>query len=94
MNKAELIAVITEKSELTKAQVEIVFKSTFDAIAELLAKQDKVIIPQFGGFAVKKRAARKGRNPSTGKEINIPETIVASFKASSALKELINEQGE
>jgi len=59
INKAELIAMIMEKSELTKAQVETVFKSTFDVIAELLAKQDKVIIPQFGGFSVKKRSERR-----------------------------------
>ncbi len=94
MNKAELIAIIAEKSDLTKTQVETAFKATFDSIANILSKQDKIIIPGFGGFSAKKRAARKGRNPSTGKEINIPETIVANFKASSQLKELINGQGE
>ncbi len=65
MTKAELIAMIAEKSEITKQQAEAAFKATFDSIAEILAKEDKVIIPGFGGFAAKKRAARKGRNPST-----------------------------
>ena len=56
-------------------------------------KEAKVMIPGFGGFAVKTRAARKGRNPSTGKEMEIPEAKVASFKVSSQLKELINVDG-
>jgi DNA-binding protein HU-beta len=90
MNKAELIAMITEKCDLTKAQVETAFKATFDAIAEVLSKQDKVTIPGFGGFTSKKRPARKGRNPSTGQEMLIPETVVASFKAAVQLKEIIN----
>ncbi len=90
MNKAELIAMITEKCDLTKEQVETVFKATFDAIAEVLSKQDKIMIPGFGSFTSKKRAARKGRNPATGQEMLIPETVVASFKAASQLKDTIN----
>jgi DNA-binding protein HU-beta len=90
MNKAELIAMVTEKCDLTKAQVETVFKATFDAIAEVLSKQDKIMIPWFGGFSSKKRPARKGRNPSTGQEMLIPETVVASFKSAAQLKEFIN----
>ena len=61
-----------------------------NAIAEVLSKQDKIMIPGFGGFSSKKRSERKGRNPSTGKEILIPETVVASFKSAAQLKEFIN----
>lgn len=93
MNKSELIGLIAEKSNLTKAQAEIAFNSTFEVITETLIKESKVMIPGFGGFAVKTRAERKGRNPSTGQEMVIPEARVASFKVSSQLKELINVDG-
>lgn len=90
MNKAELIARIAEKLALPKAQVESVFNETFNAISTILSEQNKINIPGFGGFSAKKRGARKGRNPSTGTEIIIPEKIVASFQPSSTLKQLIN----
>ncbi len=93
MNKSELIAMIAEKSNLSKAQAEAAFNTTFEVITEVLVKEAKVMIPGFGGFAVKTRAARKGRNPSTGLEMVIPEAKVASFKVSSQLKELINVDG-
>ena len=94
MNKAELIAAIADKANLTKAQAELAYKAVFDTIADQLAKLDKVMIPGFGGFSSKKRPARKGRNPSNGQEILIAESIVASFKAASQLKELMNPQRE
>jgi DNA-binding protein HU-beta len=92
MNKAELIAAIAEQSGLTKIQAEAAFKATFDIIISALVKQDKVMIPGFGGFSSKVRAERKGRNPSTGKEIMIPKAIVAQFKVATQLKEIINTE--
>ncbi len=90
MNKAELIIAIAEKSGLTKAQAESAFNATFEIITSEMAKKEKVMIQGFGGFVVKIRAARKGRNPATGNEMLIPETAVASFKPATQLKETIN----
>lgn len=90
MNKAELIASIAEKSNLTKEQAEVALKAAFETITEAMVNQDKVMIPGFGGFGTKVRDERKGRNPSTGEEITIPKTIVANFKAATNLKDLIN----
>lgn len=92
MTKAEMIAIIAEKTGLTKSQAESAFSATFETITELLAKQEKAMIPGFGGFSSKVRAERKGRNPATGKEIIIPKSIVASFKPAVQLKEKINSE--
>ncbi len=91
MNKSEFIAIIAEKTQLSKAQTEMVCKTLFDTISDIMTKQDKILIPGFGSFSAKKRAARKGRNPSTGKEILIAESTVANFKAAQQLKELMNQ---
>jgi DNA-binding protein HU-beta len=92
MNKAELIAAIAEKAGITKSDAEAAFSATFDVITEALVKQEKVAIPGFGGFSTKVREERKGRNPSTGKDIIIPKAIVASFKVAAQLKDSINNQ--
>lgn len=92
MTKTELIALIAEKTGLTKSQAENTFNTTFETIAELMAKQQDVSIPGFGKFVTKIRAERKGRNPSTGQEIIIPKATVANFKPASQLKEAINEK--
>jgi DNA-binding protein HU-beta len=75
---------------MTKADVEVVFSATFEMITEALVKQDKIAIPGFGSYATKVREERKGRNPSTGKEMIIPKRVVANFKAAIQLKENIN----
>jgi DNA-binding protein HU-beta len=92
MNKAELIATIAEKAGITKAEAQVAFSATFETIASVMAKQEKIAIPGFGNFEGKVRSARKGRNPSTGKEIMIPQAIVANFKAATQLKETLNDQ--
>lgn len=94
MNKAELIALIADKSGITKSQAELALKATFETITEELVKQEKVMIQGFGGFSTKVRPERKGRNPATGKEILIPKAIVANFKPALQLKESINQEKE
>lgn len=89
MNKAELIANVAEKVELKKKDVEKVVGAVFDSIEGALAKGDKVQLVGFGTFAVKKRAARVGRNPQTGKEIKIAASKVPTFKAGKVLKESV-----
>ena len=90
MNKKELVASIAEKSNLTLAQAEAALTATFDTIQAIMVEQDNVAISGFGNFGSKIRAERKGRNPSTGKEMLIPKAIVPVFKAASQLKASVN----
>ena len=90
MKKKELIAAISEKSGMAKNQSEVALNAVIECLADLLAKDDSIILPGFASLSVKKRAARAGRNPSTGKPINIPASKVVSFKVGSKLKERLN----
>lgn len=87
MNKTELIAKVAELSELTKKDATKAVDAIFDAIAESLKTGDKVQIIGFGNFEVRERAARKGRNPQTGEEIEIAASKVPAFKPGKALKD-------
>ena len=89
MNKTELIAAVAEKAELKKKDAEAAVAALFDSITAELKKGGKVQLIGFGSFEVKKRAARTGRNPQTGKEIKIKATKYPTFKAGKALKDVI-----
>ncbi|MED2945367.1 HU family DNA-binding protein [Bacillus swezeyi] len=89
MNKKELIGAVAEATGLTKKDVELVVDSTFDVITSALKDGEKVKIHGFGNFEVRERAARKGRNPQSGEEIEIPATKAPAFKAAKALKDSI-----
>ncbi len=90
MNKAELIAATAEKAGLSKKDAEKAVNAAVDAITEALIAGDKVQLVGFGAFDVKERAARVGRNPKTGKEINIPASKIPQFKAGKALKDAVS----
>lgn len=90
MNKAELIDNMAEKSGLTKKDSEKALGALLASIEEALSQNDKVQLVGFGSFDVKQRAARKGRNPQTMEEIEIPESKVPVFKAGKDLKEKLN----
>tara|TARA_B100001109_G_scaffold255398_1_gene258252 strand:+ start:3344 stop:3613 length:270 start_codon:yes stop_codon:yes gene_type:complete len=85
MNKAELIEAMADGANLSKADAKRALDSFLDATGGALKKGDKVALVGFGTFSVSKRAARKGRNPQTGKEIDIPAKNVVKFKAGSEL---------
>jgi len=89
MNKTELVAVVAEKSGLTKKDAERVVSATFAAITSSLQKGDKVQVSGFGVFEIKEREARVGRNPRTKEEIQIPATRQPAFKASKTLKDAV-----
>jgi len=91
MNKTDLIDKIAEKSGLTKKDSEKALSAILDSVEEALANSDKVQLVGFGSFEVKQRAARKGRNPQTMEEIDIPESRVPTFKAGKDLKEKLNK---
>lgn len=91
MNKAELVAAIAAKTGDTKKGAEASVNAFVDVITDALAKGDKVQLVGFGSFEVRKRAARKGRNPRTKEEIKIPASKAPVFKAGKALKETVNK---
>ncbi|MBA3984988.1 MAG: HU family DNA-binding protein [Flavobacteriales bacterium] len=85
MNKAELIDAIAQEAKMTKASATLALNSITENISKALASGDKVTLIGFGTFSVTQRAARKGRNPKTGAEIQIEAKGVAKFKAGSEL---------
>ena len=89
MNKTELVELIAEKAEVTKASAERALIAILDGIATSLKKDEPVVLVNFGTFVVKQRAERKGRNPKTGEEIKIRAAKVVGFKAGKALKDAV-----
>ena len=92
MNKSDLIAAIAAKTGDTKKDAEATLNAFIDVVTESLAKEEKVQLVGFGSFEVRKRAARKGRNPQTKEEIKIPASKAPVFKAGKALKDLVNNK--
>ncbi len=89
MNKAELIVAVSAKSGLPKKDAEKAVLASLDIITEELKKGDKVQLVGFGTFEARDRAARKGVNPLTKEEIEIPACRVPAFKAGKALKDAV-----
>mgnify|MGYP000906041387 FL=1 len=89
MNKTDLIQLVAEKSGFTKKDSEKAVNAVLDGIMGTVAKGEKVQIIGFGTFEKRNRAAKIGRNPSTGEQINIPATNVPAFKAGKGFKELV-----
>jgi DNA-binding protein HU-beta len=89
MNKTELINAVAETSGLSKKDATKAVDAVFDSITEALRKGDKVQLIGFGNFEVRERAARKGRNPQTGEEMEIPASKVPAFKPGKALKDAV-----
>jgi DNA-binding protein HU-beta len=86
MNKQDLIDSMAKAAGVTKVQAQAALDAFMSSTQTALKKGDKVILVGFGTFSVTKRAARKGRNPQTGKEINIPAKKVVKFKAGAGLQ--------
>lgn len=90
MTKSELVANVAEKSGLDRKQSDKAVAAVFETIKKALIEGDKVQIIGFGTFENRTRSARKGRNPRTGAEIDIPASKLPSFKAGKGLKEAVN----
>ncbi|WEV61138.1 HU family DNA-binding protein [Streptococcaceae bacterium ESL0729] len=88
-NKQDLVAKVAEKTELTKKDAELAVNAVFSSITDFLAEGDKVQLIGFGTFETRERAARTGRNPQTGKTLEIAATTVPAFKAGKALKDAV-----
>ena len=91
MNKNELVAAVAEKSELSKQDAGSAVDAVFDVIQSSMAKGEDIRLVGFGTFSVSHRAASKGRNPSTGAEVDIPARNVPKFAAGKGLKDAINK---
>ncbi len=91
MTKSELAASVASKSGLTKKNTEKALNAFFASVEQALVNGDTVQVIGFGTFEAKKRAARKGRNPKTGAEIEIKASRVPTFKPGKALKEAVNK---
>lgn len=89
MNKTELINAVAEQTQLSKKDVSKTVDAVFDTISDSLKGGDKVQLIGFGNFEVRERAARKGRNPQTGEEIEIAASKVPAFKPGKALKDTV-----
>jgi DNA-binding protein HU-beta len=88
-NKAQLVNDVAAATGLTKKDATAAVDAVFDSVQATLAKGEKVQLIGFGNFEVRERAARKGRNPQTGAEIQIPASKVPAFKPGKALKDAV-----
>lgn len=88
MNKTDLIKHVAESTGMKQAEAGRIVDTVFDTITASLRKGEQVAVAGFGTFVAKTRAAREGRNPSTGKTIQIAARTAAAFKPAAALKDL------
>ncbi|GAK04133.1 DNA-binding protein [Geomicrobium sp. JCM 19037] len=91
MNKTDLINAVAEHADLSKKEASKAVDAVFDNITDSLKAGDKVQLVGFGSFEVRERASRKGRNPQTGDEIEIPATKNPAFRPGKQLKDAVNE---
>ncbi|WP_184403541.1 HU family DNA-binding protein [Geomicrobium halophilum] len=91
MNKTDLINAVAEQADISKKEASKAVDSVFDNITETLKDGNKVQLVGFGSFEVRERASRKGRNPQTGDEIEIPATKNPAFRPGKQLKDAVNE---
>ena len=90
MNKEELVQEISKKANVTQKEASEVLASLVDTIQKTVAKGKKVTLVGFGTWEPRKRAARTGRNPQTGKELKIPAKTVPAFSAGKKFKTIVN----
>jgi len=90
VTKSDLIAAMSKKADISKVAAEKALNAFLEGVTGALKKKDRVSLVGFGAFEVSRRAARKGRNPQTGKEIHIKAANVPKFRAGAALKSAVN----
>ena len=90
MNKEDFVQEISKKANVTQKEATEVLSSLIDTIQKTVAKGKKVTLVGFGTFEPRKRAARTGRNPQTGKELKIPAKTVPAFTAGKKFKTVVN----
>ena len=91
MTKKEIVKTISEEIGMTQLKTKEIVQKTFDAIVETLVADGRIELRNFGVFEVKKRAARKARNPRTGDKVYVPEKFVVTFKPGKEMEERVRE---
>lgn len=91
MTKKEIVKAISEELGLTQLKTKEIVQKTFDAIVETLVTDHRIELRNFGVFEVKKRAARKARNPRTGGQVEVPAKFVVTFKPGKGMEERVRE---
>ncbi len=91
MTKKEIVKTISDKTGLTQLQIKEIVQLTFDGIVETLLEEGRVELRNFGVFQVKSRKARKARNPRTGRQVQVPEKYVVTFKPGKEMEARVQE---
>lgn len=91
MTKKEIVKAISEEIGLTQLKTKEIVQKTFDAIVDTLVKEHRIELRNFGVFEVKKRAARKARNPRTGERVDVAEKYVVTFKPGKEMEERVRQ---
>ncbi|MBX7075445.1 MAG: integration host factor subunit beta [Pirellulales bacterium] len=94
MTKKEIVKTISDEIGLTQLKTKEIVQKTFDAIVETLVEEHRIELRNFGVFEVKKRAARKARNPRTGDKVYVPEKYVVTFKPGKEMEARVRELEE
>ena len=94
MTKKEIVRTISEELGLTQLKTKEIVQKTFDGIIDALAAEGRIELRNFGVFEVKKRAARKGRNPKTGDSVDVPAKCVVTFKAGREMEQRVNQMSD
>jgi nucleoid DNA-binding protein len=89
VTKKEIVKTISEEIGLTQLKTKEIVQKTFDAIVDTLVEERRIELRNFGVFEVKKRAARKARNPRTGQRVDVPEKFVVTFKPGKEMEEKV-----
>ncbi len=91
MTKKEIVKTISEEIGLTQLKTKEIVQKTFDAIVRTLVEDERIELRNFGVFEVKRRAARKARNPRTGAKVFVPEKFVVTFKPGKEMEERVRQ---
>lgn len=91
MTKKEIVKTISDKTGLTQLQIKEIVQLTFDGIIETLLEEGRVELRNFGVFQVKSRKARQARNPRTGRQVDVPEKFVVTFKPGKEMEARVQE---
>jgi integration host factor subunit beta len=91
VTKKEIVKTISEEIGLTQLKTKEIVQKTFDAIVETLVEERRIELRNFGVFEVKRRAARKARNPRTGQRVDVPEKFVVTFKPGKEMEERVRQ---
>jgi integration host factor subunit beta len=91
VTKKEIVKTISDEIGLTQLKTKEIVQKTFDAIVETLVEDHRIELRNFGVFEVKRRAARKARNPRTGEKVFVPEKFVVTFKPGKEMEERVRE---